>query len=88
MVSALHIMSSVIITHNYCLVLDPSYADINLSEFKSDDNWTAFYGDSKEAKTHNAPKPLCKEIELIIFFDSNYSGDKTNCRSRTGYMIL
>ena len=36
MVSDLHIISYLRIKHNYLLVLDPSYADINLSEFKSD----------------------------------------------------
>ena len=60
MVSALHTTSYLIIRHNYCLVLDPSYTDINLSEFKSDENWTAFYGEAKESKPHNAPKPLGK----------------------------
>ena len=38
MVSALNIMSYLRINHNYCLVLDPSYADINLSDFNSNNN--------------------------------------------------
>ena len=60
MVSALHIMPYLRISNSYRLVLDPSYANIYLSEFKSDKNWTVFYGDSKESKPHNAPKPLGK----------------------------
>ena len=60
MAPALHIMSYLRISHNYCLVLDLSYANINLSEFKSDENWTAFYGFAKEANPHNTPKPLSK----------------------------
>ena len=87
-VSALHIMSYLRINNNSRLVLDPSYADINISEFKSDENWTAFYGYSEEAKPHNAPKPLGKEIELKMFVNSSYAGDNTNFCSRTGYMIF
>ena len=64
MVSALHIISYLRSKHNSCLALDPSYAHINLSEFKSDENWTAFYKDAVEAKPHNYPKSLGKEIEL------------------------
>ena len=88
MVSAFHIMSYLRIRHNYRLFLDPSYADINLSEFKSEDNCTAFYGYTKEAKPHNSPKPLGKKIELIIFVDSKHAGDKTNRRSHTDYMVF
>ena len=86
MVSDLRIMSYLIIRHNSRLILDPSYSDINLSEFKSDDNWTAFYGDSKEAKPHNAPKPLCNEIELIMFVNSEHAGDKKNHRPLYEYV--
>ena len=42
-VSALQIMYYLSIKHKSLLVLDPSYADINLSELKSGKNWTAFY---------------------------------------------
>ena len=88
MVSALHIMSYLRIRNNSRLVLDLSYADIKLSEFNSDKNWDAFYGDVKEANPHNAPKPLGKEIELIMFVDSDHAGDNTNLRSITSYMSI
>ena len=88
MVSTLHIMSYLIIRHNYFLILYTSYANINLPELNSDENWTAFYGYSKEAKPHNAPKPLGKEIELRMFVDYDHAGDKKNRCSRTGYMIF
>ena len=70
------------------MVLNPSYVDINLSEFKSDKNWTAFYGDAKDKKAYNSLKPLGKEIDLIMFVDSIHAGDTTNFHSRTGYMIF
>ena len=49
---------------------------------------TSFYGDSKEEKPHNAPKPLGKEIDLKTFVNSNHAGDRTNSHSRTGYKIF
>ena len=49
MVSYLHIMTYLRIKHNCFLVFDKSYADINLSGFKSDKKWTAFYGNAEEA---------------------------------------
>ena len=70
------------------MVLDLSYTDINLSDLKPNKNWTTFYGDAKKAKPNNAPKPLGKEIELIMFVDSDYAGDKKKRSSCTGYMIF
>ena len=49
---------------------------------------TSFYGDSKEEKPHNAPKPLGKEIYLRVFVDFDHARDKTNRCSRTGYIIF
>lgn len=46
-----------------------------------------FYGDVKEAMPPNAPKPLGKEVELRMFVDLDYAGDKTTRRSRTSFMI-
>ena len=53
-----------------------------------DANWTAFYGDVEEAIPVNVPKPLGKGIDLRMFVDSDHAGDKTNRRSRTGYLIF
>ena len=38
MTAALHIMSYLKVKHNSCSILDPTYADINYSEFKEDSN--------------------------------------------------
>ena len=86
--AALHVMSYLKIEHNSRLVLDPSYASIAYSKFKSDEDWTEFYGDVKEALPPNAPKPLGKEVELCMFVDSDHAGDKASRRSRTGFMIF
>ena len=73
MVSSLHTMSYLRIKQNCHLVIDPSYAGINLSDFKSDENWTAFYGNSEEAKPHNDPKPLGLEIEQRFLVNSDHA---------------
>ena len=62
MVSVLHIMYYLRIKYNSRLVLDPSYADINLSEVKSFDEWTSLYVYAVDSNPHNDPKPLSKEI--------------------------
>ena len=88
LVNALHIMSYLKIKHNSRLVLDPSYPGIDMSEFKSNKNWAPFYGDVQEAKPLNAPKPLGKEVTLRMFVDSDHTGDKSDRRSRTGFIIF
>ena len=81
LVNALHIMSYLKINHKSRLVLDPSYPGIDMSEFKSNDNWAPFYGDLQEAKPLNAPNPLGKEVTLRMFVDSDHAGDKSDRRS-------
>lgn len=81
-------MSYLRLKHNSMLVLDLSYPGVNQDEFKSDENWTAFYGDVEEALPPNAPKPLGREVTLRMFVDSDHAGDKSDRRSRTGFMIF
>ena len=88
LLSALQSMSYLKIKHNYRLVLDPSYPGIDISEFKSNENWEPFYGDVHEAKPMNAPKPLGKKVTLRMFVKSDHAGDKSDRRSRTGFMIF
>ena len=73
LVNALHIMSYLNIKHNSRLVLDTSYPGIDMSEFKSNENWAPFYGDVQETKPLNSPKPLGKEVTLRIFVDSDHA---------------
>ena len=81
-------MSYLKIKHNSSLVLDPSYPGIDMSEFNSNENWAPLYGDVQEAKPLNAPKPLGKEVTLCMFVDSDHAGEKSDRRSRTGFMIF
>ena len=88
LVNALHIVSYLKIKHNSRLVLDPSYPGIDVSEFKSNENWAPFYGNGQEANPLNAPKPLGKDITLRVFVDSDHRGDKSYHRSRKGFMLF
>ena len=81
MTAALFCMSYLKQRHNSKIYLDPSYPDIDHDKFKQDANWTAFYGDVKEAIPVNAPKPLGKDVDLRMFVDSDHAGDKTNRRA-------
>ena len=74
-------MSYLRLKRNSMLVLDPSYSGVNRDEFKSNENWTAFYGDAEEALPPNNPKPLGKEVTLRMFVDSDHAGDKSDRRS-------
>ena len=88
MEAALHIMSYLKVKHNSRLVLDPSYPDIDISEFEMDRDWVNFYGEVEEAIPHNAPKPRGKGVDLRMFVDSDHAGNKATRRSRTGFMIF
>ena len=87
-VNALHIFSYLKIKHNSRLVLDPSYPGIDMSEFKSNENWTPFYGGVQDSKPLNATKPLGKEVTLRMFVESDHAGDNIDRRSRTGFMVF
>ena len=50
-------------------------------------DWTDFYEGAVEAIPHDAPPPKETEVDLHMFIDSNYSGNKQTRRSRTGFMI-
>ena len=73
---------------NSRLVLDPSYPGIDMSEYKSNENWEPFYGDGQEAKPQNAPNPVGKEITLRMFVDSDRAGDNSDRLYRTVFMIF
>ena len=60
-------MSYLRVKHDSRLVLDPSCCDINIRQFKSDQDWTEFYGDVKDAVPHNTLKPGGKRVDLRIF---------------------
>jgi hypothetical protein len=77
------------IRHNGCLVFDPTYPDEWLSKYEFCDGqaWSKRYGDVKESKPRNAPKPRGNEVVLRLFVDSDHAGEELTRRSRTGFLI-
>ena len=61
--------------HNLQLVLNPSYPEINHSDFP-DNDWTSMYGNVMEAIPPNAPAPGGKEVNLQLYVNSDHAGDK------------
>ena len=74
--AALHVMSYLKRHHNTRLCLDPTYPDIQFSNFRHNMDWIPFYGDVAEAIPPNMPKPLGKSVDLRMFVDSDHAGDK------------
>ena len=70
-----HVFAYLKAKHNSRLALDPTYPDIDESDFKKY-NWVEFYGNVKEAIPSNMPEPRGKSIDLRIYVDSDHAGDK------------
>mmetsp|Transcript_37601 Transcript_37601/g.53010 ORF Transcript_37601/g.53010 Transcript_37601/m.53010 type:complete len:1380 (-) Transcript_37601:246-4385(-) len=81
----LHIYSYLDDRHNSRMVFDPTYPTVNKDEFQTCD-WKEFYGDVKETIPINAPEPRGKDVDLRLFVDADFAGDKINRRSRTGFI--
>ena len=79
-------MSHVGQRYNYRLVYNPSYPEIDQSVFEKSD-WSEFYRDDKEATPMNMPKPQGKEVDICMFVDSDYTGDKVSCKSKSVFLI-
>lgn len=84
---ALHVMAYLRQKHNSRLIFDPSYPDIDMTNFKECD-WREFYGEVAEAIPTDAPEPLGKDVDLRMMVDSDHAGDKETRRSRTGFLIF
>lgn len=85
--AVLHIFAYLDHKHNSRMVFDPTYPEIDMSNFKECD-WKHFYGDVKEAIPLNAPDPRGKEVDLRMYVDSDHAGEKLTRRSRTGFFVF
>ena len=64
---------------------EPDYSDIPVFEY----DWAqTVYGNVKEIKPHDAPKPLGKFVTLTHYVDANLMHDMTTGRSVTGILHL
>ena len=82
-----HIFAYLKKNHNATIVFDPSYPEIDTSQF-SKRNWEQFYGPTKEPIPSNAPPPLGKELFIRAFVDADFTGDSFTRRSRTGFIVM
>ena len=72
--------------HNNTLVFDPTYPTINQEQFNTVD-WGDFYSGAKEAIPLDIPEPRGKLINLRLYVDSDFAGNKVTRRSRTGFIV-
>jgi hypothetical protein len=70
-----HVFNYLEKNHNARIVFDPSYPNIDMSDFKECD-WKQYYGNVTEAIPPNTPEPRGKEVDLCIFVDSDDAGDQ------------
>jgi hypothetical protein len=58
-----------------------------VGSFHDGEGWKEIYGDVKELKPPNAPKPRGRGVVIRVFVDSDHAGEALTRRSRTGYLI-
>jgi hypothetical protein len=74
--------------HNGCLIFDPTYLRIDVGSFNDGEgSCKEIYGDVKEVKPQNAPKPRGCGVVIRVFVNSDHAGEALTRRSRTGYVI-
>jgi hypothetical protein len=64
--AAFHVSAYLKNKHNVRLIYDPSYPQIEISDFKNDEEWKAFYGEVKEAIPPSAPPPRGRSVMMPI----------------------
>ena len=72
--------------HNSKLVFDPTYPVIDYEIFPFND-WSNFYGNTKEVTPPDAHEPRGKGFETIAYVDADLAGNKVAQNSWTGFII-
>ncbi len=81
-----HMFAYLKIKYNSRMVFDPSYPNIDMTDFKECD-WKHFYKGATKAIPDNAPEPRCKDVDIRCFVDADHAGDTVSRKSRTGFFI-
>ena len=81
-----HVYAYLKARHNARMVFDPTYPELK-GTFQTHD-WTDRYGPVSEPIPPDAPEPRGKEVDLVMYCDSDFAGDKALRRSRTGLFIF
>ena len=83
-----HMFAYLRIKHNSLMVFDPTEPDIDEKQFVRED-WTAApYGECKEEFPRGMREPRGIGFTMRAFVDSDFAGELTTRRSRTGYIIF
>ena len=69
-----HFFAFLNLHHNARLVLNPTYPEIDESQFKKRD-WKEFYGEMRETMPPNIPCALGLDLLIRAFVDADYAGD-------------
>ena len=84
--AVLLIMGHLKLRHNSRLAFDPSYPNINHSNFWGC-YWNNFSEGEMEAIPSNASSQRGQEVDLLMFVNSIHAGNKWNRRCISGFMI-
>jgi hypothetical protein len=87
LIEVLRIFSYLKKHHNSRIEFNPSYPEIDQSQFPRKD-WRQFYDNAEEPLPPNAPEPLGKPIMIRIYFDADHAGDQLTRRSCAGYIAF
>ena len=69
------------------IVFDPKTPIIDERVFRSDADWSDFYGDVSEELPPNMPEPKGKSVSISCFVDANHAGNVITRRSHTGILV-
>ena len=72
--------------YNTTLVFDPIYPTTNQEQFNTF-NWGDVYSGAKQAIPLDISEPSGKPIDLRLYVDSNFAGNKVTHRSLTGFIV-
>ena len=70
------------------MIFDPTYPDIENSQFVCEDCSDSAYGEFKEELTPNDPQPKIIVFTMREFVDSDHAGELTTRQSQTGFVIF
>ena len=68
------------------MVFDPTYPTINKEQFNTVD-WGDFYSGYKENIPLDIPEPRGKPIDLRLYVNIDFAGNKVTRRSRIGFIV-
>ena len=69
------------------LAYDLKTPEVDESVFVNNVDWKEFYGDVEEPIPQELPQPRGKPVDLRLWCDADFAGDKALRRSRTGHFI-